>query len=82
MTFSWYMLDVNTLPRPPQTLLYDPNVTVRAVLVRGVGVIVSEYWEYLPNTTITWFINRLVADLAWDASSPEVRACVLQVRLS
>ena len=74
-------LDVSTCSML-QTLLYDVNSTVRAVVVRGVCLIVTQFWEFLPTATISWFLNRLVSDLAWDAASPEVRASVIEVSRS
>lgn len=57
----------------------DPVVLVRASTVHGVCHILSVYWELIPKAVIQTFLLKLLQDLAWDASSADVRTAVLTV---
>ena len=62
-----------------QTLLSDPCPIVRVTAIQGVTRICNVFWEVIPAATISSFLNKLTHDLAWDASSSEVRVAVLKV---
>lgn len=62
-----------------QNLLDDPHPTVRSNATLGVCKILAKCWELLPPTIITDFVKKLVAELAADSSSPDVRCSVFKV---
>ena len=53
---------------------------VRAATALGVCRVLSVYWELIPKATIQTFLLKLLQDLAWDASSADVRTSVVTVR--
>lgn len=59
-------------------LLDDPHPTVRSNATLGVCKILAKCWELLPPTIITDFAKKLVAELAADSSSPDVRCSVFK----
>ncbi|XP_035765489.1 condensin-2 complex subunit G2 [Neolamprologus brichardi] len=59
-------------------LLDDPHPTVRSNATLGVCKILAKCWELLPPTIITDFMKKLVAELAADSSSPDVRCSVFK----
>ncbi|XP_065053043.1 condensin-2 complex subunit G2-like [Rhopilema esculentum] len=59
-------------------LLQDSFPAVRAIAVLGVCKICYRFWEFLPVATIKAFCKRLIEDLAFDASSGEVRVAVFK----
>ena len=54
-------------------LLEDTDVEVRTIGVKGVSRVLGVYWELLPPATTRNLLNKLVTELAFDASSTEVR---------
>ncbi|KAJ4920322.1 hypothetical protein JOQ06_027972 [Pogonophryne albipinna] len=59
-------------------LLDDPHPTVRSNAILGVCKILAKYWEVLPAAIITDFLKKLVMELAFDSSSPDVRCSVFK----
>ncbi|KAK1885513.1 Condensin-2 complex subunit G2 [Dissostichus eleginoides] len=59
-------------------LLDDPHPTVRSNAILGVCKILAKYWELLPAAIITDFLKKLVMELAFDSSSPDVRCSVFK----
>ncbi|CAM9484987.1 unnamed protein product, partial [Chrysoparadoxa australica] len=57
-------------------LLGDAHAEVRAVAVRGVCRILTEFWEAIPSTTT--LLIEMVKRLAFDASSADVRLAVVE----
>jgi len=57
----------------------DPAVIVRVTTTVGVCRILSCYWEMLPLHVIKDFMMMLITELAFDASSSNVRVAVIQV---
>ena len=65
-----------------QDLMDDPNVKARQAAVSGLFTVLSSYWELVPVARIKNFIETIVRTSAWDASSFEVRLCVVRVSSS
>ncbi len=57
----------------------DPVVTVRATTALGVCRVLSVYWTLIPGAMIQTLLTCLLQDLAWDASSGDVRTAVVTV---
>ena len=57
----------------------DPSVLVRQAAVRGFMPVLACFWEMIPAHAIKTFLNLLVEELAFDASSVGVRVAVLRV---
>ena len=60
-------------------MLFDPLPAVRAAVASGICSICEKYWELLPGEVIKDLIGSVVNDLAYDSSSPDVRAAVFRV---
>ncbi|CAG9461568.1 unnamed protein product [Pedinophyceae sp. YPF-701] len=58
--------------------LADPCAHVRAEGVRATGRVLNLYWELLPAGTCAALLKRVVEELAVDASTPDVRAAVVE----
>ncbi|XP_012939840.1 condensin-2 complex subunit G2 [Aplysia californica] len=61
------------------SLLSDSVAEVRLVAVKGVGRVLSLYWELIPAQVIQGLVTTLVQELAFDVSSPVVREAVIKV---
>ncbi|XP_039204522.1 condensin-2 complex subunit G2 isoform X1 [Crotalus tigris] len=59
-------------------LLEDPQPLVRSTGVLGVSKITCKYWEMIPATVIAGLLKTLIEDLAFDASSADVRCAVFK----
>jgi len=59
-------------------LLEDPAPAVRVVAVQAAARILAVFWETIPARRASDLLQRLVNDLAHDATSAAVRAAVLQ----
>uniref|UniRef100_A0A3P8N6D9 Non-SMC condensin II complex, subunit G2 n=1 Tax=Astatotilapia calliptera TaxID=8154 RepID=A0A3P8N6D9_ASTCA len=71
-------IDENIQKQLDTNLLDDPHPTVRSNATLGVCKILAKCWELLPPTIITDFVKKLVAELAADSSSPDVRCSVFK----
>nr|XP_053634810.1 condensin-2 complex subunit G2-like [Cherax quadricarinatus] len=60
------------------TLLVDPCHLVRIAAIRGVFIILTDYWLMIPSHIIKTIFQKLLADLVYDASSAEVRTQVIK----
>eukprot|EP00727_Mastigamoeba_balamuthi_P000617 m51a1_g10552 putative condensin-2 complex subunit g2 (1131) ;mRNA; f:40842-44746 len=60
------------------TLLHDAHEGVRRAAVPGVCRILCTYWELIPAATAASLLHTLADELAFDKSSPAVRAAVLR----
>ncbi len=60
------------------TLLTDPSPDVRVAAVSGVFRTLSVFWLIIPSTFLSKAASTIIKDLAFDASSPKVRASVLK----
>jgi hypothetical protein len=58
--------------------LADECPGVRAVAAVGTGAVLDRYWEMVPTATCAVYVGRLASELAFDASSPAVRAAAVQ----
>ncbi|KAM6215890.1 condensin-2 complex subunit G2 [Rhynchocyon petersi] len=59
-------------------LLEDPYPLVRSTGVLGVCKITSKYWELMPPTILVDLLKKITGELAFDASSAEVRCSVFK----
>lgn len=59
-------------------LLLDDHAAVRVAAVKGSCKIMCAYWEILPIPHIQRYLTTLASKLLQDASSPKVRASVLE----
>lgn len=57
-------------------LLEDPYPVVRSTGILGVCKITAQYWEVLPPTVLVDLLKRVTGELAFDASSADVRCSV------
>ena len=55
------------------TAMYDECPSVRAVACRGIGQVLSTFWEIVPAKSAVAWLKGLAIDLAHDATSPSVR---------
>uniref|UniRef100_A0A2C9L7T0 Uncharacterized protein n=1 Tax=Biomphalaria glabrata TaxID=6526 RepID=A0A2C9L7T0_BIOGL len=62
-----------------QSLMSDPVPEVRLITVKGVGHVLSIFWELIPSQVIQFFVTSLVQEQIYDISSPAVREAVLKV---
>ncbi|XP_059567286.1 condensin-2 complex subunit G2 isoform X1 [Myotis daubentonii] len=60
------------------SLLEDPYPMVRSAGILGVCKITSRYWEMLPPTILIDLLKKVTGDLAFDASSADVRCSVFK----
>ncbi|XP_062981944.1 condensin-2 complex subunit G2 [Elgaria multicarinata webbii] len=60
------------------TLLEDPQPLVRSTGVLGVSKIAFKYWEMIPATVLADLLKTLIEDLAFDATSADVRCSVFK----
>jgi hypothetical protein len=58
--------------------LKDDVPAVRAVAVAGVGRILGAYWELIPGPVTAGYVKILAGQLAFDSTSPVVRAAVTE----
>ena len=58
--------------------LKDDVPAVRAVAVAGVARVLGSYWELIPGAVTAGYIKSLAGELAFDGSSPAVRAEVTE----
>jgi len=58
--------------------LKDDVPAVRAVAVAGVGRILGAYWELIPGPVTAGYVKILAGQLAFDSTSPVVRASVTE----
>ncbi len=62
-----------------QEMLSDPHPSARVTAVLGVCRVCVTYWDLIPMEVVKKLIAEIVTELAWDASSVEVRMAVVQV---
>nr|KAF6271979.1 non-SMC condensin II complex subunit G2 [Pipistrellus kuhlii] len=60
------------------SLLEDPYPMVRSAGILGVCKITSRYWEMMPPTILIDLLKKVTGDLAFDASSADVRCSVFK----
>ncbi|XP_006874492.1 PREDICTED: condensin-2 complex subunit G2 [Chrysochloris asiatica] len=60
------------------SLLEDPYPMVRSTGILGVCKITSKYWEMMPPTILIDLLKKVTGELAFDASSAEVRCSVFK----
>ncbi|XP_045444967.1 condensin-2 complex subunit G2 isoform X2 [Pipistrellus kuhlii] len=60
------------------SLLEDPYPMVRSAGILGVCKITSRYWEMMPPTILIDLLKKVMGDLAFDASSADVRCSVFK----
>ncbi|XP_062377592.1 condensin-2 complex subunit G2 [Sardina pilchardus] len=58
------------------SLLDDQQPLVRSTAVLGTCTVLSKCWEFIPSDIIGDLLKKLVQQLAYDASSPDVRCAV------
>ena len=58
------------------TALKDNVPAVRIAAIQGTVRILSAYWEIIPGPVTAGLIKAMVTELAFDATSPQVRAAV------
>ncbi|KAH7622404.1 putative Condensin-2 complex subunit G2 [Nannochloris sp. 'desiccata'] len=58
--------------------LKDDVPVVRAAAVAGVGRILGAYWELIPGPVTAGYVKTLAGQLAFDSTSPVVRAAVTE----
>lgn len=58
--------------------LKDDVPAVRAVAIAGVTNVLGAYWELIPGAVTAGYIKSLAGELAFDGSSPAVRAAVAE----
>ena len=58
----------------------DQSVVVRTSCISGVCHVLSYYWEMIPAPVISDIIRIIIHELAFDATSSDVRIAVLEVR--
>ncbi|GAB4819198.1 hypothetical protein N2152v2_006244 [Parachlorella kessleri] len=58
------------------SLLKDVVPEVRAAAVAGVCRVLNEYWELIPGTITAGYMKLMAGELAFDSTSPSVRASV------
>lgn len=59
--------------------LQDPCPVLRVTGVQGVCRILGMFWELIPAHVLTTFLSKLIQDMAFDASSSDVRVSVFKV---
>lgn len=60
------------------SLLEDPYPMVRSTGILGVCKIASKYWEMMPPTILIDLLKKVTGELAFDASSADVRCSVFK----
>uniref|UniRef100_A0A8D0RCE4 Condensin-2 complex subunit G2 n=1 Tax=Sus scrofa TaxID=9823 RepID=A0A8D0RCE4_PIG len=60
------------------SLLEDPYPMVRSTGILGVCKITSKYWEMMPPTILIDLLKKVTGELAFDASSADVRCSVFK----
>ncbi|ELW69814.1 Extended synaptotagmin-2 [Tupaia chinensis] len=60
------------------SLLEDPCPAVRSTGVLGVCKIASRYWDVMPPAILVDLLKKVTGELAWDASSADVRCAVFK----
>ncbi|XP_012670672.2 condensin-2 complex subunit G2 [Clupea harengus] len=68
-----------SLQRQLDTLFYlldDQQPLVRSTAVLGTCTVLSKCWEFIPSDIIGDLLKKMVQQLAYDASSPDVRCSV------
>lgn len=63
-----------------QALLEDPQPIIRSTGILGVSKITCKFWEMIPAAVLAELLKTLIEDLAFDASSADVRCAVFKVR--
>lgn len=58
------------------SLLDDQQPLVRSTAVLGTCTVLSKCWEFIPSDIIGDLLKKLIQELAYDASSPDVRCAV------
>ncbi|XP_030855770.1 condensin-2 complex subunit G2 [Strongylocentrotus purpuratus] len=61
-----------------QGFLQDPCPVLRVTGVQGVCRILGMFWELIPAHVLTTFLSKLIQDMAFDASSSDVRVSVFK----
>ncbi|XP_032090653.1 condensin-2 complex subunit G2 [Thamnophis elegans] len=59
-------------------LLEDPQPAIRSTGVLAVSKITCKYWKMIPAALLAEFLKTLIEDLAFDASSADVRCTVFK----
>lgn len=59
-----------------ESLLFDPNPECRACAADGVCRLLALFWETIPKSRCSKFLQILINDLAFDKSAPVVRQAV------
>ncbi|XP_061443239.1 condensin-2 complex subunit G2 isoform X2 [Rhineura floridana] len=60
------------------SLLEDPQPLVRSTGILGASKIAFKYWEMIPATVLADLLKTLIEDLAFDATSADVRCSVFK----